>query len=130
MTLPSARRPLLMCTDSGEYGIIMHEGYHVWQSRVEIKHYSVVQFDCVTVFEALWRKTSVKGMVIHAAKMHEYMYLLSLCSCMSPTLNKSSALQCFECSNTVIDKIHNGIMLDFYPGLPHIYHGNPVYKTN
>ena len=37
---------------------------------------------------------------------------------MSPTLNGSSVLQCFEHGNTV--KIHNGIMFDFYPGLPHM----------
>ena len=37
---------------------------------------------------------------------------------MSPALNGSSALQCFERSNVV--KIRNGIMFDFYPGLPHI----------
>ena len=80
----------------------MHEGHHVWQSGVEIKHYSVVQFDCVTMFKALWRKTSIRGGLIHVAEMHEY--LLSLCSRMSPTLNKSSALQHFEHGNVVIDK--------------------------
>ena len=26
---------------------------YMWQSRVEIERYSIVQFDCVTVFEAL-----------------------------------------------------------------------------
>ena len=26
---------------------------HVWQSRVEIEHYSVAYFDCVTVFKVL-----------------------------------------------------------------------------
>ena len=39
----------------------MHEGHHMWQSRVEIEHDSAVQLDCVTVFEALWCKTSIKG---------------------------------------------------------------------
>ena len=34
------------------------------------------------------------------------------------THNKSSALQHFEHSNAI--KIHNGIMFDFYPGLPHV----------
>ena len=29
--------------------------------RVEIKHYSVMQFDCITMFEALQCKTSIKG---------------------------------------------------------------------
>ena len=37
---------------------------------------------------------------------------------MSPTLNGSSALQRFERSNTV--EISNGIMFDFYPGLPQL----------
>ena len=37
---------------------------------------------------------------------------------MSPTLNGISALESFEHGNAI--KIHNGIMFDFYPGLPHI----------
>ena len=37
---------------------------------------------------------------------------------MSPALNGSSVLQCFEHGNTV--EIHNGIMFDFYLGLPHM----------
>ena len=37
---------------------------------------------------------------------------------MSPALNGNSALLRFERSNTV--EIRNGIMFDFYPGLPHI----------
>ena len=36
----------------------------------------------------------------------------------SPTVNRNSEMQYFE-HNEVI-KIHNGIMLVFYPGLPHI----------
>ena len=38
---------------------------------------------------------------------------------MSPALNESSTLECFERSNA--SEIRNGIMFDFYPGLPHIY---------
>ena len=38
--------------------------------------------------------------------------------CMSPTLNGSSALEFFKRSNAI--EIRNGIMLDFYPGLPHM----------
>ena len=38
---------------------------------------------------------------------------------MSPTLNGSSALQCFERNNVI--EIRNGIMFDFYPGLPHMH---------
>ena len=37
----------------------------------------------------------------------------------SSTLNRSFALQCFKRSNTV--QICNGVMLDFYPGLPHMF---------
>ena len=38
----------------------------MWQSWVAIKHYSVVHFNHVTVFEALLHRTSVKG----GADMH------------------------------------------------------------
>ena len=38
---------------------------------------------------------------------------------MSPALNGSTALQRFEHSNAV--EIRNGIMFDFYPGLPHMH---------
>ena len=34
---------------------------HMWQSQVEIEHYSVAYFNRVTVFETLQRSTSVKG---------------------------------------------------------------------
>ena len=37
---------------------------------------------------------------------------------MGPTLNGSSALQRFECGNAL--EICNGIMFDFYLGLPHV----------
>ena len=38
---------------------------------------------------------------------------------MNPTLNGSSTLERFEHSN--VSEIRNGIMLDFYPGLPHMH---------
>jgi len=38
---------------------------------------------------------------------------------MSPTLNRSSVLQCFKHRSAI--EIRNGIMFDFYPGLPHMY---------
>ena len=46
---------------------------------------------------------------------------------MSPTLNESSALQHFECSDAI--KILIGIMFDFYTGLPHIYAGDEEVPT-
>ena len=33
----------------------------MWQSRVEIEQYSIVYFNCVSVFEVLYRRTSIKG---------------------------------------------------------------------
>ena len=44
---------------------------------------------------------------------------MQLCCTYEPTLNGSIALQRFEHGNTV--DIRNGIMFDFYPGLPHVY---------
>ena len=41
---------------------------------------------------------------------------MSYPACMSPTCNGSAALQCFECD--IMIKIRNGILFDFYPGLP------------
>ena len=38
---------------------------------------------------------------------------------MSPALNGSTALQHFERGDMV--EIRNGIMFDFYPGLPHVF---------
>ena len=38
---------------------------------------------------------------------------------MSPTLNRSTALQHFECGNAI--EMRNGLMFDFYPGLPHVF---------
>ena len=82
----------------------------------------VAQFYHVAAFKALWRKTSAKD------GAHMCSEDVSLRSHMSPALNGSSALQCFECGNVV--EICNGTMFDFYPRLPHIYHVNPVHKTN
>ena len=39
---------------------------------------------------------------------------------MNPALNGSSTLERFERSDA--SEIRNGIMFDFYPGLPHVYH--------
>ena len=45
----------------------------MWQSCVEIEGYSVVYFDRITAFEALYRWTSVKG----GAHMHFVVLSLS-----------------------------------------------------
>ena len=46
---------------------------------------------------------------------------------MSPTRNGSTVLRHFKHNNAV--KTHNGIMFDFYPGLPHIVKGGPLVCT-
>ena len=85
------------------------------QSWVEIEHYSVVYFDRITAFKALQHRTSVKGSYTLCRLIR---YSCSLAVHMSPSLNGSFALQRFECGNMV--QLCNGIMYDFYPGLPHI----------
>ena len=80
----------------------LHSKAHVWQSWVEIEHYSEAYFDCVTAFEVLCRCTNTRH--IYAVRM-------------SPALNVSSALQHFKRGNAI--EIRNGIMFDFYLGLPH-----------
>ena len=90
----------------------------MWQSQVEIQHYSVVYFDPITAFEVLYRRTSVKGGVdmrcVNVVSIHKFTQ--------SPSLNGSSVLEHFKRSNAI--EIRNEIMFDFYPGLPHM-----AYKT-
>ena len=47
-------------SQSSRYGLFLITHY-MWQSRVEIKDYSVVYFDRIAVFEMLYCRTSVKG---------------------------------------------------------------------
>ena len=75
----------------------------MWQSWVEIEHYSVVHFNYITAFQALQHRTFVKGGLI--------------CARMNPALNGSSVLQRLECSNVI--EMHNRIMFNFYLGLPY-----------
>ena len=97
----------------------------MWQSRVEIEHYSIAYFDHVTAFEALYRSTSIKGGArmcyvdlsdIDGASLH-----------MSPVFNGSTAIQRIERGNTV--EIRNGIMFQFLPGLPHMVVFSDMFYT-
>ena len=63
---------------------------HMWQSQVEIERYSVVYFDRITAFEG--------------AVTQYFHYTMH----MSPTLNRSSALQRFK--RCKASKMGNGIM--------------------
>ena len=74
---------------------------HIWQSWVEIKHYSVAYFDRITSTELLLRAGLIRRLI-------RYSYTFT--ARMSPALNKSFVLQCFKCGNAV--EICNG----FLPG--------------
>ena len=83
----------------------------MWQSRVEIKHNSIIaDFDCTTMFEALKCRTFVKGgahaRYIDLSGIHAFTHA----ACMSLAINRSSVPQRFKCTNVV--EIHNEIMLD------------------
>ena len=90
----------------------------MWQSQVEIEHYSVVYFDRITAFKVLYRRTSIKG----GADMHCVNVVSIHKFTQSPSLNGSSVLEHFKRSNGI--EIRNEIMFDFYLGLPHM-----AYKT-
>ena len=51
-------------------------GNYMWQSQVEIKHYSIAYFDHVTVLQVLKCKTSVKGgahtCCVNVVSIHEF----------------------------------------------------------
>ena len=67
------------------------------QSRVEIKHYSIAYFNCVSVFKVLEHRTLVVGGA-HTHCVDAQIPDISNCAvCMSPALNGSFVLQCFEC---------------------------------
>ena len=55
----------------------------MWQSGVEIKHYSVAQLNHITIYlKHCNAKLLLKAGLIRAAKMHEY--LMRLCSMYDP----------------------------------------------
>ena len=83
----------------------------MWQSRVEIEHYSVVYFGHITRCNTV---CTLQVGLIRTVYTHEYL----TCLHMSSTPNRSSALHCFERGNAF--EIGDGIMFDFYPELPHI----------
>ena len=88
----------------------------MWQSQVEIEHYSVAYFARIAAFEALLRGASVKGGAHALGKLINTCHIYTVR--MSPALNRSSALWRFERSNAI--EICNEIMFSFYPGLPHM----------
>ena len=100
----------------------------MWQSHVEIKGYSVAYFNCIAVFEAPYRWTSVKGgahMCFADAwisnKSTERIWSLPLTEVQHPYSGhiwEISAAQRFERSD--VTEIHDGIIFDFHTGLPYM----------
>ena len=88
----------------------------MWQSRVEIEHYSVAY--CITCVRSTVTQYFRYGRGSYAlCKLMNTWHIYT--ACMGPTPNGSSALQHFERGNAI--EIHNRIVFDFYPGLPHMY---------
>ena len=54
-------------------------------------------------------------------------YLCFFTVCMSPALNRSFALYCFDGGSAV--KLHNGLISNFYPGLSRVYGKNHSFST-
>ena len=87
-----------------------------------------------TVFCCVFRSHYHVGSAL-AQNLHEGQGSYALCkrgkypwvypAHMNPALNGSSVLECFEHGNVM--EICNGIMFDFYPGLPHIYCMNSLF---
>ena len=82
---------------------------HVWQSWIEIKHYSVAYFDHIIKY---CNRNFIEG------GAHTHFVDLSgvhvSILCMSPTLTRSSALQTITQLKCATE------MIDFYPGLPDV----------
>ena len=72
---------------------------HVWQSRVEIEHYSVAHFNRDSVQNAVVQnfRQGWDSYVLH--RLIRYSCIFT--ACMSPAFNRSFALQCFKYSNAV-----------------------------
>ena len=69
----------MMATDTTSVGVSnIPVSLRMWQSRVEIEHYSIAHFDCCTKFEMLYCKTSILLRVglIRASKMFQVLVLL------------------------------------------------------
>ena len=84
----------------------MYKNKYMWQSRVEIGHYYVVYFNCIIVFEALYRRTSTKG----GAHTH-----CNRCA-------KTSIYMQYAWAPPLTEVLHfSRIVLDFYPGVQHVH---------
>ena len=86
----------------------------VWQSRVQVKGYSVVYFDHIAAF---YRWTSING-VAHTCFVDAWIPNEISKHVWATVLNGSSAIRHFEGSDAI--KISDEITFDFYMGLPQV----------
>ena len=78
--------------------------------------YYIISKVLLSCFGALYTKLlqSRAGLIYTFRKKHKRVYEAR----MSPALNRSSALRCFECSDAI--EMRNVIIFVFYTGLPHM----------
>ena len=86
----------------------------MWQSRLEIKDYSVAYFDRFAAFEVPYRWTSIKGGT-HMRFVDSLDIHASMKRIWAPPLME---VQRFKHNKAI--EICNRITFDFYMGLPHI----------
>ena len=92
---------------------------HMWQSWVEIEHYSVAYFDHVPTFKVLQCGTSIKGGGnMHYENVSSIHGFIVYAVRMNPAFDRCSAIQRFKCTN--VNETCNRIMFDFYLGLPYM----------
>ena len=88
-----------------------HINMHMWQSRVEIKHYSVAYFNHIYRVRNAVAQNFRYGQGSYV--LHRLIgYSCIFTACISPALNKSFVLQHFKHDNAV--ELRNGRMFDFY----------------
>ena len=84
-------------------------------------------FDCVTVFKALYLRSSMKGGTETQFVVEWIVIAFNYTVCWSPTRkfsNRSSEICHLECSDTI--KIHNKIIFYLRMELPHITTDNEL----
>ena len=78
-----------------KYYPFVRSSTHVWQSQVETKHYSIAYLSRSKHYSA---ELPLRAGLIRTALMHvKSIYVVHV----SPAVNGSSALQCFECRKAV-----------------------------
>ena len=87
----------------------------MWQSRVEIEHYSIACFIHITTFKPVTQnfREGWGSYALCKPVKHSWVYTAN----MSPTHNRSTLLERFK-HRIIMIKMRHEIMFNFYPGLP------------